>query len=100
VHLTIDDLEPFGGGARGVVRTLFGGAPAGQPDQAIIDRLEDLLARARRGEVSALAYATVSPGGHKATGWDGTQGTRDQLGTAIAILSHRWGKSLLGDHET
>lgn len=77
------------------IRTLFGGAPAGEPDQDIIARLEDLLARAKRGEVSAVAYATLSPGGSKATGWDGTQGTRDQLGMAITILAHRFVESTI-----
>lgn len=72
------------------VVAFHGGPVAGSPPRDIIERLEGLLERARCGEISGFAYVTISPGGDRATGWDGIQGTRDALAAAIGILNHRY----------
>lgn len=77
------------------VVAFHGGVVAGEPSPDIIQTLEMLLDRAKRGELSAIAYATVSPSGTKGTGWDGIQGTRDPLSSVIMMLQHRYAAALL-----
>lgn len=70
------------------------GAPIGgignEPDQMVIDMLEDLLERAKVGDVQALAYAHVAPGGAVANGWEGTGASVHSLGFAVSVLHHRY----------
>lgn len=70
------------------------GAPIGgignEPDQMVVDMLEDLLARAKVGDVQALAYAHVAPGGSVANGWEGTGASVHSLGFAVSVLHHRY----------
>lgn len=72
--------------AGGSVCALFGGAPAGEADAEIIERLEELLEQARRGEIACIAYAYADPGKTKKTGWIGQQGTTDTLGASVSLL--------------
>lgn len=37
---------------------------AGRPSQTVIDLLEDMLSLARKGEITCIGIARVSPGGH------------------------------------
>lgn len=61
-----------------------------EPDGEIIAVIEDLLARAKSGDLQAIAYCTVSDDGVVGTGWAGTDGTRHPLGMAVSILSVRY----------
>lgn len=72
------------------VATLFGGAPRGQPDPDIIERIEELLEEAKAGEISGIAYAVHTPGDDKKTGWIGQQGTSDAIHAAITLLAHTY----------
>lgn len=67
----------------------------GEPDPEIIATLEGLLERAKSGELTGLAYATVTLDGTQGTGWQGVAGTRHPLGTAVMMLSHRYASALL-----
>jgi hypothetical protein len=59
-----------------------------EPKEEVIDMIEGLLARAKEGQVVALAYACVRPDGTAGTGYnEGLQGM--QLIAATAILAHR-----------
>lgn len=40
-----------------------------QPQADVIAFIEDLLARAKRGEIQAIAIAVVDPGKHTGDGW-------------------------------
>jgi hypothetical protein len=77
------------------VVAFHGGAVAGEPSREIVETLSDLLERAKRGEISAIAYATIAPSGSCGTGWDGIQGTRNPLSSVIMMLQHRYAAALL-----
>jgi hypothetical protein len=62
--------------------------PDGQDD--IVEWLEDLLAKAKSGEIDAVAVAYVKPEHGFVTGWRGKENTRDRLGFATNALSHRY----------
>lgn len=47
---------------------VFNGSSGGSPE--VVDKLLDLLTRARKGEVVALAVAVVNPNGTVSTGWE------------------------------
>ena len=65
-----------------------------EPVAAIIETLEDLLEDARGGGLRAFAFATVRSNS-KGTGWDGAEGTSDAVGSAVAMLFHRYTASTL-----
>lgn len=68
-----------------------GKVPEGQPVPEIVKVLEDLLSRAKGGELQSLAYAaTLAGSSGVAAGWDGNAGTRDALGAALSYLHHRY----------
>ena len=77
------------------VISLAPGNIPGEPASEIIATLEGLLERAKQGQLTGLAYATVSLDGSQGTGWDGVAGTRHPLGTAIMVLNHRYADALL-----
>jgi hypothetical protein len=52
-----------------VVALTPGVIPPGQVSLSVIQRLEQLLESARRGEITDIAVATVAPGGAVGTGW-------------------------------
>jgi len=62
----------------------------GGPDEEIIQVLEELLERAKTGEVSAIAYAYVLPDHALGTGWAGARisGGGISLGFAVSSLAH------------
>jgi hypothetical protein len=75
---------------------LFGGAPEGHPDPEVIAMLEMYLERAKRGEIAAVAIASVSPyERHLSSGWSGQHATREALFTSIAVLQRRMMDSII-----
>lgn len=68
------------------------------PNEAIINRLEDMLAKARRGELRAFGVAYVMDGIDKDvqtgvhTSYIAEPGMTLSLGYAIASLQHRYFK--------
>jgi hypothetical protein len=80
------------------VVSIHGATPHGEPVAEIVETIESLLARARAGDIQAFAFALAHTEGNGfANGWDGNAGTRDQLGSAIAHLSHRYFSGAYGD---
>lgn len=79
------------------VVTLRGEAVRAEPDADLVEHLEALLARARAGDLRAVAYATVDDAGTAGSGWSGVFGTRHPLGSAVLMLSHRYAAALLPD---
>jgi hypothetical protein len=63
---------------------------AGDINQDIVTLLEQLLDRAKRGEIDGIAYATSAPNDVCATGWDGSGGTMFRLHSAVSTLHHRF----------
>lgn len=81
------------------VVSLHGGpiGPAGPsepsaPDELVIAVLEELLERAKAGEISAIAYAYLLPEYTLGTGWAGaeTGGNGISLGFAVSALQHEY----------
>lgn len=68
--------------------------PPGEPHPDLVETLEGLLARAKGGDLRGLAYCTVALDGAIGTGWDGADGTRHPLSSAILILQHRYAEAL------
>ena len=73
------------------------GGPVGpttpsEPDENVVAILEELLERAKTGEISALAYAYLLPEHAVGTGWAGADhaGRGISLGFAISSLSHEY----------
>lgn len=60
------------------------------PDAEVIERIEELLERARRGDIVGIAYAVIEQNNGMGTGWCGGHGTRDRIGMAVGILNHRY----------
>lgn len=67
---------------------------AGDPNPDIVETLERLLEQARSGELRGIAYAACKVGDVTATGWDGSDGSRHPLSTAIAVLNSRYSRAL------
>jgi len=72
------------------------GAPAETPDPDTIELLEDLLAQAKRGQISSIAVATTTPGQTVNVSWQ-RSGSGTWLGAlgAVTLL-----QSELLKHET
>lgn len=66
----------------------------GEANDDLVETLEGLLAQAKSGELRALAYCTVRQNNVISTGWDGSDGTRYPLGSAVSILSVRYATAL------
>jgi hypothetical protein len=66
------------------------------PDQDVVDRLEELLARARSGQILGLHYACVEPGRIIGTGFVGRADKGIML-TAIAEGYLRYGRCYIED---
>lgn len=64
------------------------------PDQGVIDTLESLLERARKGEIAAIAYATLEPNGTVGTAWTG-DGSSNLMLDAVSGLQVRYARSWL-----
>lgn len=70
--------------------------PPGEANPEMVEALEDLLSRAKSGELRGFAYATVSGGDFHGSGWEGSDGSRHPLSSAIMMLQFRYAEALLG----
>lgn len=68
---------------------LRGEIPLYTPVPEVIECLEELLARAKAGEVRAVALAYVLPEGITGTAWNSGAASRHELTSAIAQLEFR-----------
>ncbi len=82
------------------VITIHGNTLPGQPVPDVIDTLREMLARAERGEIHAVAIVTVDTV-HDVTGtsWSGGAGTRHALASGIAMLAQRYTEGMLRGRE-
>lgn len=73
------------------VRILDGGR-GGDPD--VVSLLMEMLQKARRGEIVALAMVTVSPDGTVGTCWEqGVDGNFHELASGSLMMACRFGES-------
>lgn len=77
----------------GEVVNAFGQSLVPDPDQEIIDKLDELLDRAKRGELTGIAYAMVRPNGAVGTGWVGENCSSNDMLGAVAALQVRYVRS-------
>ena len=77
------------------IKAIHGGHVPGQPCEAIVETLERMLAEAKRGDITAIAYATVRGNGVIGTGWDGEDGARYPVASAVMMLHHRYAEAML-----
>lgn len=79
--------------------SLHGDEPvvAGAPVSCVLEMLQDLLARAERGEITAAAVATVGPGRGIATAWTDPGGYRNEICASVMMLHARIGRALSED---
>lgn len=71
----------------------------GEANPEIVETLERLLEEAKSGELRGIAYASCKVGDVTATGWNGSDGSRHPLSTAIAVLNSRYSRALYEDNE-
>jgi hypothetical protein len=83
----------------GNIVKLTGHALPGEVDADLVQVAQDLLDRIKRGEITAMAWALVSPNDDTHTGWEGAGGTRYALASAIMCLQWRYAAGLNGDGE-
>jgi len=69
--------------------------PPGEANPDLVATLESLLARAKSGELRGLAYATFATGNVTGTGWEGSDGSRHPISSAIMMLHHRYAAALM-----
>ncbi len=72
-------------------------APAQEPDKEIIERIEELLESAKRGEVIGFGYLIVRPNHHIGTGWKGGSSTMHEMLAGATALQARITQSWLED---
>jgi hypothetical protein len=72
---------------------------AGKPNQEIVDIIERLLARAKRGEIASFAWALVEPGNYFGTGFHFGGRPNTELSGVVAGLQYRICQMVLGDRE-
>lgn len=62
----------------------------GEADQGLCEALRDLLGRAERGEITALAWVGYRPNDSLFHAWEAAGGTMFQLGAGIMCLQARY----------
>ena len=70
----------------GNVAPLFGGLAPGEPSEAVVARLRELLAEAERGEVIGLAYALARPNAEAAHGFEYEAGGLFPIAAGVMAL--------------
>lgn len=68
----------------------------GEPVPDVVEAFEDMLERAKKGEITAVAMAYTVMNGATGSRWAGGHGTRHELATAIMVLNYRYPRALLG----
>ena len=56
-----------------------------EPDRDVVEALEELLEKARRGEVACFAYAYTTPNDTVHSGWQGSGSANIMLGAVSAL---------------
>lgn len=69
----------------------------GEVNNDLVEELEDLTERARRGEIIGLAWAGLTGNRHIISGWDGPGGTIFDMGAAVMCLHSRYAEYLRED---
>lgn len=69
--------------------------PPGEANPDMVAAIESLLARAKSGELRGFAYATFAVGNITGTGWEGSDGARHPIASAIMMLHHRYAAALM-----
>lgn len=77
------------------VVALHGQALAGEAVPAVVEEVEELLRRAKLGEITSIGIATTLLNGAVGTVWAGNGGTRYPLGAVIGMLHTRYSTMLL-----
>ncbi len=78
------------------VVTIHGGRQPGEPNAFLIEDLEGLLEKVRRGEVNAVAYVAVEQDGGLTFLIEGDPGYRLPLGAGILMLQQRYVQAFTG----
>ena len=68
-----------------------------QPNEELIERLEELLAHAKSGELRACATVLCYAGGKIQTGWNSAVGESDRMASGILTLSWRFASATVED---
>lgn len=71
----------------------------GEANPDMVATIERLLEQAKSGELRGFAYATFAIGDITGTGWEGSDGSRHPISSAIAMLQHRYTEALLAGDE-
>lgn len=69
----------------------------GEVNEDLVEALDGLLDRVKRGEITALAWAGITGNEHLFNGWDGSGGTIFTLGASISALGHRYTQFMMDD---
>jgi len=80
------------------VVSLKGATPLGEPVPNVVEILEELLEKARSGNLTAIAYVAITTGNIAAQGWEKEEAdtcgaataTSHALGNGILCLMHRY----------
>lgn len=67
----------------------------GEVEPALVEALEELLEQAKRGELTALAWASVRTNNYISNGWEGAGGTLFPLGAAVMCLQTRYANLMI-----
>lgn len=81
------------------IHKLTGHQLPGEVNDDLIEALEGLLDRARRGEITCLAWSGHSANDISFNGWEGSGGTSFHLMAGIALLHARFAARMLEDDE-
>lgn len=71
----------------------------GEADAELVEALENLLDRAKRGEITGLAWAGCSPNDSTFSGWQGAGGTMFHIGASILALQTRYALMMMDDDD-
>lgn len=66
-------------------------------DLKVVELLRELLDRAERGEIVAIAYATASRDGNSGSGWKSASSSCGYLAMAIMSLNYRYAAAMCED---
>lgn len=76
---------------------LRGAVPQGEPCEDVVLMLEELLKRARGGEIRGIAFAYALPEGIGGSSWSVSTESRNTVAAAILMLNTRYANQMLGD---